>query len=70
MDPGAKSIYHQHTSCEEFFMLDGELIDLDNKILKKGDFVTYEPGSEHSSYTKNGCLVLVFMRSKNKPIKN
>ena len=60
MDPGAKSLSHEHTNYEEFLMLDGELIDPDNKVLKKGDFVTFEPGSSHSSYTKNGCLVLVF----------
>jgi anti-sigma factor ChrR (cupin superfamily) len=70
MDPGAKSLFHEHTNYEEFLMLDGELIDLDNKVFKKGDFVTFEPGSCHSSYTKNGCLILVFMREKNKPIKN
>jgi len=50
--------------------LDGELIDPDNKVFKKGDFITFEPGSSHSSYTKNGCLLLVFQRSKNKLIKN
>ena len=70
MDPGAKSLPHEHTNYEEFLMLDGELIDADNKVFKKGDFVTYEPGSTHYSYTKNGCLLLVFMRSKSKPIKN
>ena len=48
----------------------GELIDPDNKVFKKGDFITFEPGSSHSSYTKNGCLLLVFQRSKNKLIKN
>ena len=70
MDPGTKTLTHQHTGYEEFLMLDGELIDHDNKILKKGDFVTFEPGSTHSSYTKNGCLLLVFMRDKNILIKN
>jgi len=70
MDPGAKSLIHEHTNYEEFLVLDGELIDLDNKVFKKGDFVTFEPGSAHSSYTKNGCSILVFLRGKNKPIKN
>jgi|TARA_B110000263_G_scaffold240041_1_gene242872 anti-sigma factor ChrR (cupin superfamily) len=70
MNPGAKSLFHEHSSYEEFIMLEGELIDLDDKVFKKGDIVTYEPGSSHSSYTKTGCLILVFMRSKNKPIKN
>ena len=70
MDPGAKSLPHEHTNYEEFLILDGELIDPDNKVFKKGDFVTFEPGSSHSSYTKSGCLILVFLRGKNKPIKN
>ncbi len=69
MEPGAKSLPHKHTSYEEFLMLDGELIDPDNKIFKKGDFVTFEPGSSHSSYTKIGCLALVFLRARNEPLK-
>ena len=68
MEPGAKSKLHQHTNFEEFIILDGELIDPDNKTFKKGDIVTFEPGSIHSSYTKNGCLILVFMRALNKAI--
>ena len=68
MDPGAKSIPHEHVSYEEFYMLDGELIDQDGKIFKKGDFISFEPGSKHSSFTEKGCLILVFMRSRNKTI--
>ena len=68
MEPGAKSIPHKHVNYEEFYMLDGELIDEDGKIFKKGDFISFEPGSKHYSYTKNGCLILVFMRSRNKTI--
>ena len=68
MEPGAKSLPHKHANYEEFLMLDGELIDPDGKIFKKGDFISFEPGSTHSSYTKNGCLVLVFMRGINKAI--
>ena len=68
MEPGAKSKLHEHVNFEEFIILDGELIDHDNKILKKGDVVTYVPGSYHSSHTKIGCLILVFMRTLNKAI--
>ena len=68
MDPGAKSIPHEHVNYEEFYMLDGELIDADGKIFKKGDFISFEPGSKHSSFTEKGCLILVFMRSRNKTI--
>ena len=69
MEPGAKSLPHKHTSYEEFLILDGELIDPDNKIFKKGDFVTFEPGSSHFSYTKIGCLLLVFQRARNELLK-
>ena len=65
MEPGAKSKLHEHVNFEEFIMLDGELIDNDNKIFKKGDIVTFSPGSNHSSYSKSGCLILVFMRTQN-----
>jgi len=68
MEVNAKSLPHMHTGFEEFLILEGELIDTDNKIFKKGDFVTFEPGSTHSSYTKDGCLILVFMRGINKPL--
>ena len=68
MDPGAKSIAHEHVDFEEFYMLDGELTDADGKIFKKGDFISFEPGSKHSSFTEKGCLILVFMRSRNKTI--
>ena len=68
MDPDAKSLHHVHTGYEEFLMLEGELTDLDGKIFKKGDFVTFEPGSTHSSHNKEGCLILVFMRGINKPL--
>ena len=68
MEPGAVSKPHEHINFEEFIILDGELTDPDAKIFKKGDIVTFEPGSSHSSYTKNGCLILVFMRAMNKAI--
>ena len=68
MDPNAKSLPHIHNGYEEFLMVEGELTDSDGKIFKKGDFVTFEPGSSHSSYTKDGCLILVFMRGINKPL--
>ena len=38
----------------------------DNTKFNKGDFVSFKPGSHHSSYTKKGCTLLVFMRRKNK----
>ena len=68
MNPGSKSLPHIHQGYEEFYVIEGELQDADGKVFKKGDFVTFEPGTEHSSHTKNGCLLIVFMRGINKPI--
>ena len=42
MEPGAKSLPHEHTGFEEFLMLDGELTDPDGKIFKKDDFISFE----------------------------
>ena len=69
MEPGAKSLSHKHINYEEFLMLDGELIDPDNKVFKKRDFITFKSGSSHSSYTTTGCLLLVFQRARNELLK-
>ena len=57
LKPGTKTISHVHSGFEEFLILEGELIDSDGVIFKKGDFVSYSPNSSHSSFTKNGCLI-------------
>ena len=68
MAPGARSLKHTHQNYEEFFVLVGELTDEDNTTFKKGEFISYKPGSKHSSFTKKGCLLLVFLRNKNKAL--
>jgi len=57
----SSSNLHQHNGYEEFYVLDGELIDADGKVFKKGDYVKFEKGSEHSSYSKTGCTLLVIL---------
>ena len=69
LKPGTRTLEHIHSGYEEFLILEGELIDSDGQIFKKGDLVTYGPNSRHSSYTKKGCLILTFMRGHNKPLK-
>ena len=68
LKPGTKTIPHIHLGYEEFLILEGELIDSDGTIFKKGDFISYKPNSSHSSYTKKGCLILTFMRGQNNQI--
>ena len=68
LEPGTKTLAHIHTGHEEFLILDGELIDSDGTIFKKGDFISYKPKSSHSSHTNKGCLILTFMRGHNNKI--
>ena len=58
MEPGAATIPHVHECMEEFLILEGELIESDGTVLKKGDFASYRPGTRHNSRTETGCLLV------------
>jgi quercetin dioxygenase-like cupin family protein len=60
MEPGAETIPHDHPGHEEFIVLEGELIDSDGTVFKVGDFVSFAPGTRHSSRTETGCVLAVF----------
>ncbi|MCB2129891.1 MAG: cupin domain-containing protein [Rhodobacteraceae bacterium] len=59
MAPGASSAPHRHRGAEEFYVLEGELIDFDGQIYRAGDFVRLAPGTAHSSLSPEGCKLLV-----------
>lgn len=61
-EPGGSSTLHEHTGTEEFLVLEGELEDSDGTVLRTGDFVSYPPGSRHSSVSPTGCILAVFLR--------
>ena len=69
MDPGAQTVPHTHMGFEEFLIVEGELIDSDGMVFKKGEFVSFEPGSQHSSFSEKGALIIVFQRGLNKPLE-
>lgn len=58
MEPGAQTIRHTHKRREEYLIIEGDLIEDDGTVLGPGDYVIYQPGSEHNSRTKNGCLLI------------
>jgi anti-sigma factor ChrR (cupin superfamily) len=60
MDPGAVTIEHDHAGMEEFLVLEGDLVDSDGTVFSAGDFVSYQAGTRHNSWTKEGCLLAVF----------
>ena len=60
-EPESYSSLHKHKGYEEFYVIDGELIDDDGKVFKKGDYIIFEKGTKHSSYSKTGCTLLVIL---------
>lgn len=67
MEPGAQSTPHRHGGAEEFLMIEGELIDNDGTVYGPGDVVWLAGGTEHTSYTKTGCLVAVYAEHEESP---
>jgi len=45
---------------EEFLILEGELVDDDGAVFRAGDFVSYDAGTHHNSWTETGCVIAVF----------
>jgi anti-sigma factor ChrR (cupin superfamily) len=66
--PGAGSVMHEHGETEQFLIMDGELIDCDGYVMKPGDFLRYDKGSQHSSRTVDGCTILVVLKGANKKL--
>ena len=60
-EPESFSSLHKHKGYEESYVIDGELIDDDGKVFKKGDYIKFEKGTKHSSYSKTGCTLLVIL---------
>ena len=66
--PGARTIAHAHPGYEDFLILEGELTDSDGRVLGRGDFVSYPPGSRHHSSTATGCVIAVFEWRPDEPV--
>ncbi|MEE2774604.1 MAG: cupin domain-containing protein [Pseudomonadota bacterium] len=64
MAPGARSNPHEHSGPEEFFMLEGDLVDSDGYKYGAGDFVSLGSGSRHESISPNGCVIVVTHRGR------
>jgi anti-sigma factor ChrR (cupin superfamily) len=68
MQPGTSTTAHEHIGHEEFLVLEGHLIDSDGAEYKAGDFIRFLPGSKHSSYSVDGCLLIVILRGSNRSL--
>jgi anti-sigma factor ChrR (cupin superfamily) len=67
-DPSGRSMPHEHTGIEEFYVLEGTLIDDDGTAFGPGTFVRFDPGSTHSSHAPDGCVILVTLLGRNRPL--
>lgn len=63
MAPGSASQPHEHTGDEQFLVVEGELEDHDGHVYRKGDLVLLKRGTRHSSSTRTGCTLAVFVAS-------
>ncbi len=55
--PGARLPAHRHVGLEQSFVLEGTLVD-DDGACTAGNFVWRRPGSVHSAWSPDGCVVL------------
>lgn len=56
-EAGASYPNHIHPAGEEIFVVEGEVRSGKDE-LKKGDYMYMPPGSTHSVFSKNGCVLL------------
>lgn len=68
MPAGMTTRGHRHNGHEQFLILEGELHESDGTILRPGDLVFYRDGTEHHSYTPNGCLLAVHIAGPEIPV--
>ena len=58
MEPGTETTRHVHSMREEYLILEGDVVESDGTVLGPGNYVIYEPGTEHSSRTVYGCRLI------------
>ena len=68
MAPGMTTRPHRHNGHEQFLVLEGELIENDGTVFRKGDLVWLRDGTEHNSHSPNGCLLAVHIAGPEFPL--
>ena len=63
MEPGYTTIPHEHRGNEEFFIISGDVTDNDGTVYREGDLVLMKAGTQHCSYSENGCVIAVYIET-------
>ena len=70
LDPKTSYPPHRHAGVEELHLLHGELI-VDDKVLRAGDYLHAEGGSEdHRVYSETGCACVLMTSTDDAILKN
>lgn len=69
MPAGMVTRSHRHNGHEQFLILEGELHESDGTVLRAGDMVFYRDGTEHNSFTPDGCLLAVHIAAPETPLE-
>jgi quercetin dioxygenase-like cupin family protein len=69
MPPGMTTRAHAHAGEEHFYVIEGDITDSDGRTFRKGDIVSYRDGTEHSSHTKDGCLLVVWISAAERSLE-
>ena len=64
MAPGARLPDHRHRGVQQSFVLEGTLVDEDGACTA-GNFVWRRPGSVHTAWSPDGCIVLGVFEAPN-----
>ncbi len=64
--PGGTSTPHEHFGMEEFYVIEGEVIDHDGAKYSAGDFVSLLPGTKHYSHSPGGALMVAWLTDNNR----
>jgi hypothetical protein len=59
LEPGCVGPLHKHDGWDEFFVIDGSIVDSDGTVMKTGDYAIYQPGSVHWTDSPAGVTLLV-----------
>jgi len=62
MEAGQTTLPHTHVGDEEFLLISGDLTDHDGYEYRPGDLVCLRSGTTHSSFSRTGCVLAVYLR--------
>ena len=60
MAAGTETTPHVHNMREQYLIIEGDVVESDGTTYGPGDYIIYESGSEHSTRTINGCVIIGF----------